>query len=69
MATLVAPMGNIKFEVINDCKRDPVFPYQLKLHMNDRLVLDKAFTIQKKMRCPMRKTSSKILNLLMTCVL
>ena len=46
ISTLVAPMGNIKFEVINDCKRDPVFPFRLKLHMNDRLVLDEDFTTQ-----------------------
>lgn len=46
-STLVAPMGNIQFEVINDCKRDPFFPYRLKLHINDMLVLDEDFTTQK----------------------
>lgn len=43
ISTLVSPMGNIKFEVTKDCKRDPVFPYRLKLHMNDRLILDEDF--------------------------
>lgn len=46
ISTLVAPMGNIKFEVTKDCKRDPVFPFRLKLHMNDSLVLDEDFTTQ-----------------------
>lgn len=46
VSTLVAPMGDIKFEVIKDCKRDSVFPFRLKLRMNDSLVLDEDFTTQ-----------------------
>lgn len=46
IATLVALMGNIKFEVSKECKMDPVFPFRLKLHMNDRLLLDEDFTTQ-----------------------
>lgn len=46
VSTLVAPMGDIKFEVIKDCKRDSAFPFRLKLHINDRLVLEEDFTTQ-----------------------
>lgn len=46
ISTLVAPMGNIKFEVINDHAKDVVFPFWLRLFINGKSVLEEDFKTQ-----------------------
>lgn len=43
ISTLVNPSGEIKFELTEDDRKDPVFPFCIRLYIYDTLMYEKKF--------------------------